>query len=139
MGNLVEQVADLSGRKAPKRELPVALMKLALPIGPLVGKMMGFPPNLRELIQTSDGVTLGRRDDKARRELGYAPRELRAGLERDDRRLAPAISGGLRRSEALPTGAPSLFWLRELRAQEGVPCAVGHQPALRRGAASPTA
>jgi nucleoside-diphosphate-sugar epimerase len=80
MGELVERVAELSGRKAPKRELPPTLMKLAIPVGPLVGRMLGFPPNLSELIRTSDGVTYWATDEKARRELGYAPRDLDTGL-----------------------------------------------------------
>ncbi len=80
MRKLVEKVADMSGRKAPKRELPAAMMKLAIPIGPLVGKMMGFPPNLGELIRTSDGVTFWATDEKARTQLGYAPRDLDTGL-----------------------------------------------------------
>ena len=41
---------------------------------------MGFPPNLRELIRTSDGVTYWATDEKARRELGYAPRDIDTGL-----------------------------------------------------------
>ena len=41
-----------------------------------VGKLMGFPPNFRELISASDGVTYWAKDDKARRELGYSPRDL---------------------------------------------------------------
>jgi nucleoside-diphosphate-sugar epimerase len=80
MRDLIEKVAEIAGRKAPKRELPVAAMKIAIPIGPLVGKAMGFPPNLRELIRTSDGVTYWATDDKARRELGYAPRDMDTGL-----------------------------------------------------------
>ena len=80
MRDLIEKVADISGRKAPKRELPVSLMKMAIPIGPLVGKVLGFPPNLRELIRTSDGVTYWATDEKARRELGYAPRDMDTGL-----------------------------------------------------------
>jgi nucleoside-diphosphate-sugar epimerase len=80
MGDLVEKVSEIAGRKAPKRELPPALMKMAIPIGPLVGKAMGFPPNLRELIRTSDGVTFWAKDDKARRDLGYAPRDMDTGL-----------------------------------------------------------
>jgi dihydroflavonol-4-reductase len=80
MRDLIEKVAEISGRKAPKRELPVAAMKMAIPIGPLVGKVMGFPPNLRELIRTSDGVTFWATDEKARRELGYAPRDMDTGL-----------------------------------------------------------
>jgi len=80
MRDLIEKVAEIAGRKAPKREMPVAAMKMAIPIGPLVGKAMGFPPNLRELIRTSDGVTYWATDDKARRELGYAPRDMDTGL-----------------------------------------------------------
>jgi dihydroflavonol-4-reductase len=80
MRELVEKVSEIAGRKAPTRELPPALMKMAIPIGPLVGKALGFPPNLRELIRTSDGVTFWAKDDKARRELGYAPRDMDNGL-----------------------------------------------------------
>jgi dihydroflavonol-4-reductase len=80
MGTLIEKVAELSGLKAPKRELPPALMKLATPVGPLVGRLLGFPPNLGELIRTSDGVTYWATDAKARRDLGYSPRDLDTGL-----------------------------------------------------------
>jgi dihydroflavonol-4-reductase len=73
-------VAELSGRKPPKHAIPVALMKAMIPIGPLVGRMMGQPPNLRELISSADGVTFWARYDKAARELGYAPRGLEEGL-----------------------------------------------------------
>jgi dihydroflavonol-4-reductase len=80
MGDMIRKVADISGRSAPSRAMPVSLMKMAIPIGPVVGKMMGFPPNLRELIRTSDGVTYWATDEKARRELGYAPRDMDTGL-----------------------------------------------------------
>jgi nucleoside-diphosphate-sugar epimerase len=56
------------------------MMKLAVPVGPLVGKLMGFPPNLAELIKTSDGVTYWASDEKAREQLGYRPRDLDTGL-----------------------------------------------------------
>jgi nucleoside-diphosphate-sugar epimerase len=85
----IEAVAEVSGRKAPKRAIPTPLLKAMTPIGPLVGKMMGQPPNLRELISAADGVTFWASNEKARRELGYAPRGieegLRATLEADDR------------------------------------------------------
>jgi nucleoside-diphosphate-sugar epimerase len=73
-------VAQLSGRKAPKRAVPTPLMKAMIPIGPLVGKMMGQPPNLRELISSADGVTFWASYEKAKRELGYEPRGLEQGL-----------------------------------------------------------
>ena len=89
MRNAIETVAAASGRKAPKRALPVPLMKAMIPIGPLVGKMMGQPPNLRELISSADGVTFWASYAKAERELGYSPRGLEEGLrqtlEADDR------------------------------------------------------
>lgn len=89
MREAIETVAAASGRKAPKRALPVPLMKAMIPIGPLVGKLMGQPPNLRELISSADGVTFWASYAKAERELGYSPRGLQEGLrqtlEADDR------------------------------------------------------
>jgi len=80
MRGAVEAVADLSGRKAPKHALPTALMRVLTPIGPLVGKLMGQPPNLRELISSADGVTFWASHAKASRDLGYAPRGMEEGL-----------------------------------------------------------
>jgi dihydroflavonol-4-reductase len=80
MRDLVENVAKIADRKPPKRQMPTGLIKLAAPAGPVLGKLMGFPPNFKELISASDGVTYWAKDDKARRELGYAPRDLDAGL-----------------------------------------------------------
>ncbi len=37
-------------------------------------------PRLRDMIRSSDGVTYWASDEKARRELGYAPRGLEQGL-----------------------------------------------------------
>jgi dihydroflavonol-4-reductase len=76
----IEIVAKVSGRKAPRHAIPVPLMKAMIPIGPLVGKLMSQPPNLRELISSADGVTFWASYDKAKRELGYEPRGLEEGL-----------------------------------------------------------
>ena len=73
-------VAAATGKKAPKHAVPTGLMKAMTPIGPLVGKLMGQPPNLRELISSADGVTFWATHDKASRELGYEPRGLEEGL-----------------------------------------------------------
>ena len=81
MGDLIRKVAGLADRRPPTREMPAPLMKAAIPIGPVVGKVLGFPPNLRELIRSSDGVTYWATDEKARRELGYAPRDMDTGLQ----------------------------------------------------------
>ncbi len=95
MREAIETVARVSGRKAPKRALPTGLMKLMIPIGPLVGKVMGQPPNLRELISSADGVTFWASYEKAERELGYSPRGMEVGLrqtlEADERFPAPVV------------------------------------------------
>jgi len=94
MREAIEVVAGISGRKAPKHAMPTALMKAMTPIGPLVGKLMGQPPNLRELISSADGVTFWAGHEKATRELGYAPRGMEEGmrqtLEADERFPSPS-------------------------------------------------
>jgi len=80
MREAIDTIAKVSGRKSPKRNMPTGLMKALTPIGPLVGKMIGQPPNMRELISTADGVTFWASYDKAARELGYAPRGMEEGI-----------------------------------------------------------
>jgi nucleoside-diphosphate-sugar epimerase len=77
---LIDKVAQIEGKKPPKRAMPVGLMKVMAPVGPVVGKLMGTAPNMREMISASDGVTYWAKDDKAREQLGYAPRDLETGL-----------------------------------------------------------
>jgi dihydroflavonol-4-reductase len=93
MREAIETVAAATGRKAPKRAMPTWMLKAMTPVGPLVGRLMGQPPNLRELISSADGVTFWASYEKAARELGYAPRGLEQGLrqtlEADDRFPAP--------------------------------------------------
>ncbi len=80
MREAIDTIAAVSGRKAPKRAMPTGLMKALTPIGPLVGKLAGQPPNLRELISSADGVTFWASYEKAGRELGYAPRGMEEGI-----------------------------------------------------------
>jgi dihydroflavonol-4-reductase len=80
MGDLVDRVATMSGRKPPRGTMPPALIKASAPFGRVLGPMMGFPPNMRELIRVSHDVTYWAKDDKARRELGFQPRDLETGL-----------------------------------------------------------
>jgi nucleoside-diphosphate-sugar epimerase len=95
MREAIETVAKVSGRKAPKRNLPTGLMKAMIPFGPVVGKVMGQPPNLRELISSADGVTFWASYEKAQRELGYSPRGMEEGLrqtlEKDSRFPSPSV------------------------------------------------
>lgn len=81
MGELTKKIASFSGHKPPKRELPVGLMKAAVPIWGLLAPLLKLPPNLRELIKSGDGVTYWATDAKARNELGYSPRDLDTGLK----------------------------------------------------------
>ena len=96
MREAIETVARVSGRKAPKHALPTPLMKAMIPIGPLVGKVMGQPPNLRELISSADNVTFWASCEKATRELGYSPRGMEEGLrqtlEADERFPSPTAA-----------------------------------------------
>lgn len=74
------RAADLAGRPRPNRTVPSGVLKVLAPLGPLVSRRLGLPPNLRELVRASDGVTYWASDAKARRELGYVTTELDAGL-----------------------------------------------------------
>jgi dihydroflavonol-4-reductase len=73
-------VTEVAGKKPPRGNLPPALVKMAIPFGPLVGKAMGLGTNLREMIRASDGVTYWARADKAAAELGWNPRGLEQGI-----------------------------------------------------------
>jgi len=80
LGELIAKVATLAGRKPPKRELPLGVIKRSVGPWKYLAPLMGFPPNLRELVRASDGVTYWATDAKARSELGYSPRPLDVGL-----------------------------------------------------------
>lgn len=87
MGEVVDKIAQLSGRKPPRMTMPAPFIKASIPLPPLVTRLMRLPPNLRELIKAAEGVTYWATDAKARRELGYAPRDLDTGL----RQTLPAL------------------------------------------------
>ena len=86
MRDLIRKTSEVAGRRPPRLTMPTALMKPLVPVGPLVGRLLGTSPNLHELISASDGVTYWATDAKARAELGYAPRPLDEGLARTVRR-----------------------------------------------------
>jgi dihydroflavonol-4-reductase len=83
LGGEITRLGEMIDRVSPRPvrlTLPTALLRLAVPAGPLIGKVMGTGPNLRELISASAGVTYWATDAKARRETGYQPRDLAAGI-----------------------------------------------------------
>ncbi len=79
IGQLLSTAAAILGRRRP-RAMPSALIRMSIPLAPVVTRALGVPPNLRELVSVADGVTYWASDAKARTELGYAPRDLEAGL-----------------------------------------------------------
>ncbi|HEX4720327.1 MAG TPA: NAD-dependent epimerase/dehydratase family protein [Thermoleophilaceae bacterium] len=80
MDDLFTKVSERLGKKPPRMALPPAMARASAPLGPVIGPLMGFPPNMKELVKTSD-VTITFRDDKARRELGYNGRNFDEGLD----------------------------------------------------------
>jgi nucleoside-diphosphate-sugar epimerase len=80
MREIIETLASVSGKKAPKRAMPTPLLRAMTPLGPVIGKVMNQGPNLGELISSADGVTFWAKHDKAMAQLGYSPRGLEQGL-----------------------------------------------------------
>lgn len=79
-GELIDKAAAIGGEKPPRITVPPLMLKAMIPVGRFVGPAMGLPPNFREMISAAHNVTYLARDDKARRELGYEPRDLDTGL-----------------------------------------------------------
>lgn len=80
LGELLDKVAVMSGHKPTRLTVPPIAVKLSAPLGPVIGPVLGFPPNLREAMSAAHNVTYWARDDKAREQLGYNPRDLDTGL-----------------------------------------------------------
>jgi nucleoside-diphosphate-sugar epimerase len=79
-GELIDKAAEVGGEKPPRMTVPPLLLKAMIPVGRFVGPAMNLPPNFREMISAAHNVTYLARDDKAREELGYSPRDLETGL-----------------------------------------------------------
>lgn len=77
--DFIKTAAEVTGRRAPRGDVPTGLLRAIAPLGPLIGPLLGLPPNLREVI-TAGEATYYARHDKATAELGYEPRPLAAGL-----------------------------------------------------------
>lgn len=79
-GEYIARLAAVAGRRPPRLTIPTALVKAMVPFGRVVGPLLGFPSNLRELVDASDGVTFWASSAKAQRELGWTPRSLEDGF-----------------------------------------------------------
>jgi nucleoside-diphosphate-sugar epimerase len=80
LGTLLDSAARLAGRRPPRMTLPGAALTAMAPLGPVIGPLMGFPPNMREAIRSTRDTTYWARDDKAQERLGYRGRDLDTGL-----------------------------------------------------------
>jgi nucleoside-diphosphate-sugar epimerase len=78
---IVRRASALAGREPPRLTAPSWLLQAIAPLGGLIGPALGVEPNLAESIRASDGVTYWASSEKAKRDLGYAPRDLEAGLK----------------------------------------------------------
>jgi len=79
MRDALQRICRAAGKRVPTRVLPAPLMRLSTPVWPVVSRLTGLPPNARELMANA-AATFYATDAKARRELGYAPRDVDAGL-----------------------------------------------------------
>jgi dihydroflavonol-4-reductase len=79
-GLIFDTLAKIMNRKPQRFSLPVGMMKASIPVARFINPLMGFPPNMREMISAANNVTYWARCDKARDELGYSPRSLDQGL-----------------------------------------------------------
>ncbi len=77
---VINTTAKVLGKREPRGNVPTGFLKAIAPAGPLIGKIMGQPPNLREMIAGSDGVTFWASSEKAVTNLGYEHRPLERGL-----------------------------------------------------------
>ncbi len=74
LAELVRRAAAVGGQRAPRLSTPTWALRAAAPIAGLFGTDLG------EVLNATAGVTYWASDAKARRELGYAPRDLESGL-----------------------------------------------------------
>lgn len=80
LGELIRKAAAAGGKRPPHATVPAWLLRAVAGPAGVIGPLLGNRANLAELISASDGVTYWASDAKARRELGYAPRDLESGL-----------------------------------------------------------
>ena len=67
--------ARIGGHPLPRLALPDGLLRVMSPLGRLIGQ-----PNLREIVDSSSGVTYLASSAKAERELGFRPRDIETNL-----------------------------------------------------------
>jgi nucleoside-diphosphate-sugar epimerase len=79
LSEAIETVARAGGHRPPRIRIPSTLLRVAGRLLPNGGRLAGQPPNLREIVSASVGVTYWASSAKAESELGYRSRPLPAG------------------------------------------------------------
>jgi nucleoside-diphosphate-sugar epimerase len=80
LADALEIAARLGGHGLPRLTLPTGVLRLMTPLAAVLGDRLGLPADLGEVIRAGDWVTYWASHDKATAELGFAPRDLEAGL-----------------------------------------------------------
>jgi len=80
LGEAIGIAARLGGRRPPRLRMPDSALRLMIPLAPRLGGRFGMPLNLAEVMSASGDVTYWATSEKARGELGFAPRDLETGL-----------------------------------------------------------
>jgi dihydroflavonol-4-reductase len=86
IGDVLARAAALGGHRLPRLGVPSWLLRGIAPLGDVASRLSDRIPDYGELVRAGVGVTYWFSDARARNELGYAPRDLEAGL----RTLLPA-------------------------------------------------
>jgi dihydroflavonol-4-reductase len=71
--------AQAGGHRLPRVSVPDAVLRFGARLAPGAGAAFGLPPNLREIVSATAGVTYWASSAKAATELGYATRDLATG------------------------------------------------------------
>jgi nucleoside-diphosphate-sugar epimerase len=80
MGDVLRRAASIGGHQLPWLSVPSWLLRGIAPLGEAAAAMSDRIGNFGELVRAGTGVTYWFSDARARSELGYAPRDLDAGL-----------------------------------------------------------
>jgi nucleoside-diphosphate-sugar epimerase len=72
--------ARAGGRRPPRLTIPTGWLRALARFGPAAARPLGLPPDVGELISAGDGVTYWASSAKASLKLGFAPREIEAGM-----------------------------------------------------------
>jgi nucleoside-diphosphate-sugar epimerase len=86
IGDVLARAAALGGQRLPRLGVPSWLLRGIAPLGEVASRLSDRIPDYGELVRAGVGVTYWFSDARARDELGYASRDLEAGL----RTLLPA-------------------------------------------------